>query len=74
MKPPPIKITYSEVRYLISEFIFSKRDRDLISDRLLDGMSIGELASKYNLCERQVKNVIAKNKKIIFGNIHRLPK
>ena len=45
---------------LINEYIHSERDRQIVIDRLVNGMSFCELANKYYLSERQIKRIIKK--------------
>lgn len=71
--PPKYDLSRDEINYLIEQFVFSKRDRQMIRDRLLDGMTYEELAEKYYMSVRQIKNIIHKNKDIVFGHIDRLP-
>lgn len=66
-------LSRDEITYLIDQFIFSRRDREMTKDRLLDGMTYEELASKYYMSVRQIKNIIHRNKGIVFDHIHRLP-
>ena len=73
-KRQQIDLSYDEIKFLIGQFVLSMRDRELISDRLLDGASFAELSEKYFLCERQVKNIVRKCKETIFSHVNRLPK
>lgn len=67
-------MTYPVTRYvLIEQFVFSKRDRQMIRDRLIDGMTYEELAEKYYMSVRQIKNIVHKNKDIVFSHVDRLP-
>ena len=43
-------------------------------DRLIEGMTYEELAEKYFLSVRQVKNIIHKCKESVFSHVDRLPK
>lgn len=53
-------MTNSEIRAAIEEYIHSERDRQIISDRLINGMTFGELEQKYNLCTRQLARIVKK--------------
>lgn len=66
-------LSRDEIVYLVEQFIFNRRDRDLTLDRLLDGMTYEQLAEKYYMSVRQIKNLIHKNKEIVFSHIDRLP-
>lgn len=47
---------------VIADYIHNARDRDLIRDSLVDGMSYDELAGKYSLTYEGVKNIMRKGK------------
>lgn len=71
--PPKYDLSRDEICYLIEQFVFSKRDRQMIRDRLIDGMTYEELAEKYYMSVRQIKNIVHKNKDIVFSHVDRLP-
>lgn len=53
-------ISNSEIDYLIDQWIRNKRDRAMLKDRLIDGMTYERLAEKYDLSTQQVKNIVYK--------------
>ena len=55
----------SELSAFIDEWVQSKRNREILKERLIDGIKISELADKYELSERQIKNIVKKFKAII---------
>ena len=55
----------SELSAFIDEWCCSKRNRDILKERLIDGVKISDLAKRYNLSERQIKNIIGKFKKLL---------
>ena len=71
---PKIDLSRDEIVFLIEQFVFNKRDRDLIYERLIDGLTISELSSKYSLSDSQVKVIIRKTRDIVFSHAYRLPK
>lgn len=71
--PPGYDLSRDEITYLIQQFIFNRRDRAMLFDRLIDGMTYEELAGKYYMSVRQIKNIVHKNKDIVFSHIDRLP-
>lgn len=50
------------VRAVIEEYIHSTRDRALILDSLVDGLSYDELAERYSLTYEGVKDVMKKGR------------
>ena len=59
----------SQIREIAGEYIHHQRDRDLICDRLTEGLTIEALAGKYELSVSQVKRIIMRNSDIIFRHI-----
>ena len=53
--------TRSEIETLIDEYVIGlncKRNREIIRDKLFEGMKIHEIAEKHGLSETRVKTVI----------------
>lgn len=63
------EISNSEVDRLISEWVKSERDRSILHRRLIDGVCFEQLSSEFYLSERQIKNIVYKNEKIIFKHV-----
>ena len=61
--------TNSKARELIGEYIHSQRDRDILTDRLINGMTFERLGEKYELSVVQVKRIVYKHEKEIFRHI-----
>lgn len=55
----------SEMELMINELCSSRRNREILKERLIDGIKISELADKYELSERQIKNIVKKFKALI---------
>lgn len=47
--------TNSEITNLINEYIHSERDRKILIDRFVNGLTFAELEEKHHLSERQIK-------------------
>ena len=52
-----VDLSRSEIDYLIDQWIFKKRDRDILKDRF-DGLTFEALAEKHDLSVRQTKNIV----------------
>ena len=50
----------SDMVRLINEYIHSERDRAILIDRFVNGLTFAELADKYYLSERQIKRIVKK--------------
>ena len=54
------ELTNSELAILIYEKVHSERDRQIMKDRLINGLTYEKLAERYDLSTRQVKNIVYK--------------
>ena len=45
---------------LIDDWIFNQRDREILKNRLLDGVTIEKLAEKFDISVSQTKRIINK--------------
>lgn len=56
-----INTSRSEAEYLINEWIFNVRDRDIVRRRILDGLSFEELSEEFNLSVQRTKAIVYQN-------------
>lgn len=61
-------IPNSEVRRLINEWIKSERDRNIVTRRLIDGITYERIAEEFNLSVRQTKNIVYRSEIRIFAH------
>ena len=59
----------SQIREIIAEYLHNQRDRELMGDRLINGMTMERLAEKYELSVSQVKRIVWRNSEMIFKHI-----
>lgn len=52
--------TNSEIIAMIKEYIHSERDREILIERLVNGLTFSELSDKFYLSERQIKRIVKK--------------
>jgi DNA-directed RNA polymerase sigma subunit (sigma70/sigma32) len=50
----------SEVEYIIDEWIFNERNRNILKRRMLDGITFERLAEEFDLSTQQVKTIVYK--------------
>lgn len=55
----------TEIEFIIDEYIHHARNRQILKDRLLDGMIYEDIAEKHNLTARQVQNIVYKETSVI---------
>ena len=54
-------LSKSEVCYLIDQWIRNERDRAILKDRLINGLTFERLAEKHDMSVRQAKNIVYKS-------------
>ena len=54
-------LSRSELQYLIDQWIRNERDRAILKDRLINGMTFERLAEKHDMSVRQTKNIVYKS-------------
>lgn len=59
----------SQIENLIYEWIFNKRHRDILIDRLLEGMTFQDIAEKYDLSVQHTKRIIYKAEEKLFKHL-----
>jgi hypothetical protein len=62
-------IPNSEIEKVIDEYIHSKRDRDIMKRRLIDGICFEPLADEFDMSVRQIKNIVYKLEKKVFRHL-----
>lgn len=59
----------SQIREIIGEYVHSERDRDILSRRLIDGVTFERLAEEFEMSVSQVKRIIRKESVNIFRHV-----
>ncbi len=65
-------ISRTELENLIDEWIVGKnaiRDRAIMKDRLIDGLTYERLAEKYDMSVRQIRNIVKANEPKILRHM-----
>jgi DNA-directed RNA polymerase specialized sigma24 family protein len=61
--------TNTEIQHIIDEWIHSKKERDILHLRLIDGLTIEELAERFDRSPRQMQRIINRLQTIVFLHI-----
>jgi len=61
-----IDYSNSQISAVIDEHIHNIKYREILKDRLIDGLTFSEIADKRNYSERQIKNIVYRNFEKIF--------
>lgn len=64
-----MQYTNTQIKILIDEYIHSKRDREIMYLRLVDGITLEGIASQFQLDTKTVWRIIHKNEKELFSHI-----
>ena len=62
-------LSNSEVCYLIDQWIRNERDRAILKDRLINGLTFERLAEKHDMSVRQTKNIVYKSMEKLVSRI-----
>lgn len=66
------ELSRSQISFLIDEWVFNERDREMLKRRLLDGIKYEKLAEEFDLSVRQTKSIIYKAEEKLFKAISKL--
>ena len=64
-----MEYTNSQIRELIAEHIHSERDRAILLDRLVNGLTFEALAERHLMSERQIKTIVYKAEQILYKHL-----
>lgn len=60
-----VKISTSELSYLIDEWIFNERNRNILKRKMIDGITFEKLAEEFDLSVQQVKTIVYKSQALL---------
>lgn len=61
--------TNSQIREIISEYIHSERDREILIRRLIDGITFERLAEEFDMSDRQIRRIVYKLQEQLFKHL-----
>ena len=64
-----MEYTNSRIRELIAEHIHSERDRQIITRRLVDGVTLERLAEEFDMSVSQIKRIVQKTSACVFRHM-----
>lgn len=64
-----VNLSRSEVEWLIREYCFCCKQREILFSRWIDGLTFDEIAEKHEISVRQAKNIIRKYREIVLTHI-----
>lgn len=67
-----IDLSRSDIAWLIEEYIFVARDREIAKARWIDGMTFEEIAFRFDMSPRQIKTIIRNSRERVLKHVDRL--
>ena len=64
-----IEYSNSQISELIDDYIHNARNRAILKDRLIDGLTYEKIAEIYDMSYQQVRTIIYKEQEKIFRHI-----
>lgn len=64
-----IEYTNSGITSIINEYVHKSRDRQILIHRYVDGLTYEQLAEKFDLSVKQIKNIVYKHQNTIFSKV-----
>ena len=64
-----MEYTNSQIRDLIREHIHSDRDRKILYQRLVNGVTFERLAEIFSMSPRQIRTIVHRNEEILFEHL-----
>lgn len=64
-----MEYTNSQIDRLINEHIHSERNRKILKDRYIDGLTYEALSEKHDLSVKQIRNIIYKSETVLFKHL-----
>lgn len=64
-----MEYTNSEIKALIDEHIHSRRDRQVLFLRLVEGLTFEKIAEEMDLSVRHTKTIVYKAEEILFKHL-----
>lgn len=64
-----MEYTNSQMRELIAEHLHSQRDREILSRRLIDGMTYEQLGNEFQMSSRQIQEIVHRNEAVLFKHL-----
>lgn len=59
----------SQIVAIVNEYVHNKKHRDILMSKYIDGLTYEQLGEEYNLCDRQVKNIVYKYQDLFLKHL-----
>lgn len=68
-KRSDIEYTNDKMEYVISQYVHSERDRNILRRWFIDGKLQKEIADEYGLTIRAIRKIIVKHEAVLFRHL-----
>ena len=68
-KRSDIEYTNDKMEYVISQYVHSERDRNILRRWFIDGVLQKELADEFDLSIRAIRKIILKHEAVLFRHL-----
>lgn len=72
LKFDELEIPITEVKAFVENYIYSKKNREIIQEKWCDGITYEDLAEKYDMSSRQMFRIV-NNAEKTFKKINHIP-
>lgn len=67
-----IDLSRSDIEWLIEQYLFVVRDREIAKARWIDGMTFDEISKRFDISPRQAKTIIRNSRERVLSHVDRL--
>ena len=67
-----VDLSRSDIEWLIEQYLFVARDREIAKARWIDGMTFDEIAERFDISPRQAKTIIRNARDRVLNHVDRL--
>lgn len=67
-----VDLSRTEIAWLIDEYLFDSKHREVAKARWLDGMTFSEIATKFGISEHGAMDIIRKARERVLSHVDRL--
>ena len=67
-----IDLSRSDIEWLIEQYLFVARDREISKSRWIDGLTFDEISKRYDISVRQAKTIIRNSRERVLSHVDRL--
>ena len=68
-KRSDIEYTNDKMEYVISQYVYSERDRNVLRRWFIDGILQKELSDEFSLSIRAIRKIIVKHEAVLFRHL-----